>query len=197
MTMADQKGDSYTSVEELLPAADSKMSKAVEVLKRELSTLRTGRATPALMENLSIDYYGLPTPLNQLATIAAPEARMIVIQPWDKQALMDIEKSLLKSDMGFNPSNDGTVIRVPIPPLSQERRKELVKVLKRKIEDGKVDVRNVRRDAIDTLRGMERNKRISEDDARRAQERLQKATDAHIAQIDQVSNTKEVEIMEI
>ena len=197
MTMADQKGDSYTSVEELLPAADSKMSKAVEVLKRELSTLRTGRATPALMENLSIDYYGLPTPLNQLATIAAPEARMIVIQTWDKQALMDIEKSLLKSDMGFNPSNDGTVIRVPIPPLSQERRKELVKVLKRKIEDGKVDVRNVRRDAIDTLRGMERNKRISEDDARRAQERLQKATDAHIAQIDQVSNTKEVEIMEI
>ena len=197
MNMAERKGDSYTGVEELLPAADSKMSKAVEVLNRDISSLRTGRATPALMENLSVDYYGVPTSLNQLASIAAPEARMIVIQPWDKQALKDIEKSLLKSDMGFNPSNDGNVIRVPVPPLSQERRKELVRLLRRKIEDGKVVVRNLRRDANENLKSMERNKDISEDDSRRAQERLQKTTDSYIALMDQVSNSKESEIMQV
>ena len=195
--MLAQKGDDYTSVDEVLSDADSRMSKAVEALNRDLNSLRTGRATPALLENLTADYYGVPTPLNQIATISAPEARLILIQPWDRQALRDIEKSLLKSDMGFNPSNDGTIIRVPIAPLTQERRKELVRVLKRKIEDGKVAVRNVRRDDLEHLRSMEREKLISQDDNHRAQDRLQKATDSYIAQMDQVSTAKEAEIMQV
>jgi ribosome recycling factor len=185
------------SIEEVIIDADDRMGKAVEVLKRDLGTLRTGRATPALLENLTVDYYGSPTALNQIATISAPEARLLMIQPWDKQALRDIEKSLLKSEMGFNPSNDGNIIRVPVAPLTQERRKEMVKVLKRKIEDGKVAVRNVRRDALEHLRSMERNKLVSQDDNRRAQDTLQKTTDANIAQIDQVSGAKEAEIMQV
>jgi ribosome recycling factor len=195
--MSTQKELDDTTADDVLSDSDSRMGKAREALNRDLSSLRTGRASPALIENLAVDYYGVATPLNQLATISAPEARMITIQPWDKQALKDIEKSLQKSDMGFNPSNDGSIVRVPIPPLSQERRKELVKVLKRKIEDGKVSVRNVRRDAMERLRTMERNKAISQDDNRRAQEKLQKATDAHVAQIDQISEAKEAEIMQV
>ena len=195
--MPGQKGDDYQSVADVLSGADSRMGKAVEVLKRDLTSLRTGRATPALLESLRIDYYGVPTPLNQIATISAPEARLIMVQPWDRQALRDIEKSLLKSEMGFNPSNDGNTIRVPIPPLSQERRKELVRVLKRKVEEGKVAVRNVRRDALEQFRSLERNKAISQDDNRKAQDQLQKATDSQIAQMDQVSTLKEAEIMEV
>ena len=195
--MSTQNGDDSKSVEDVLSGAGSRMGKAVEVLKRDLNSLRTGRATPALLENLTVDYYGVPTPLNQIATISAPEARLIMVQPWDKQALRDIEKSLLKSDMGFNPSNDGSLIRVPMPPLSQERRKELVRVLKRKIEDGKVAVRNVRRDSVEQLRGMERNKAISQDDNHRSQDLLQKTTDSHIAQMDQVSAAKEAEILQV
>ena len=195
--MAAQKGDESPSIEDVLSDADSRMGKSVDALKRELGSLRTGRATPALVENLAIDYYGVPTPLNQIATITAPEARLIMVQPWDKQALKDIEKGLLKSDIGFNPSNDGSIIRVPIPPLSQERRREMVKVLKRKVEDGKVAARNVRRDALEQLRSMERSKDISQDENRRAQDNLQKATDSQIAQMDQVSTTKEAEIMEV
>ena len=186
-----------TSIEEVIIDADDRMGKAVEILQRDLGTLRTGRATPALLENLTVDYYGSPTPLNQIATISAPEARLLMIQPWDKQALKDIEKSLLKSEMGFNPSNDGNIIRVPVAPLTQERRKEMVKVLKRKIEDGKVAVRNVRRDALEHLRSMEKNKLVSQDDNRRAQDTLQKTTDSNIAQIDQVSGVKEAEIMQV
>jgi ribosome recycling factor len=132
-----------------------------------------------------------------MATISAPEARLIMVQPWDRQSLREIEKSLLKSDMGFNPSNDGTIIRIPIGLLSQERRKELVRVLKKRIEDGKIAVRNVRRDALEHLRSMERNKVLSQDNNRRAQERLQKTTDSYIAQMDQVSVEKETEIMQV
>ncbi len=195
--MAAQKGADSPGIEDVLSNADSRMGKSVEALKRELGSIRTGRATPALVENLTVDYYGVPTPLNQIASITAPEARLIMVQPWDKQAVKDIEKGLLKSDMGFNPSNDGSVIRVPIPPLSQERRREMVKVLKKKVEDGKVAARNVRRDALEQLRTLERNKDISQDENRRAQENLQKATDSQIAQMDQVSAAKEVEIMEV
>jgi len=173
------------------------MGKALEALKRELGSLRTGRATPSVLDNLTVDYYGVPTPLNQLATISAPEARLLTIQPWDRQALRDIEKSLLKSEMGFNPSNDGTIIRIPIPALTQERRRELVRVLKRRVEDGKLAVRNVRRDALEQLRGMERNKVISQDDNRRSQDLLQKTTDSYTAQMDQVSVSKEAEIMQV
>ncbi len=195
--MATQKEDEFPTIEEVLSDADSRMSKTVEAVQRELGTLRTGRATPSVLENLTVDYYGVPTPLNQLATITAPEARLIMIQPWDKQALRDVEKSILKSELGFNPTNDGNVIRVPVPPLSQERRLELVKLLKRKIEDGKVAARNVRRDALEGIRSMERAKVISQDDNRRAQEQLQKATNSYVARMDEVSSAKETEIMQV
>ena len=195
--MSTQKGDDTKTADEVLSDADSRMSKSVEVLNRDLTSIRTGRATPALLENLVIDYYGVPTPLNQIAAVSATEASLLMVQPWDRQALKDIEKSLQKSEMGFNPSNDGTIIRVPVPPLSQERRKEMVRVLKKKIEDGKVAVRNVRRDALEQLRSMERNKYLSQDDNRRAQDRLQKTTDACITLMDQVSAGKEAEIMQV
>ncbi len=195
--MSAQKADDSRTVEDVLADADSRMGKAVEVLKRDLNSLRTGQASPALLENLTVDYYGVPTPLSQISSISAPEARLIVVQPWDRQVLQEIEKTLLKSEMGFNPSNDGAVIRIPIPPLTQERRQELVRVLKRKIEDGKVAVRNVRRDAMERIRGMERNKAISQDDNRRALDKLQKTTDNRVAQTDQISSAKEAEIMQV
>ena len=189
--------DEEQSVESVLSGAGSRMSKAVEILGRDLGALRTGRATPGLVEDVSVDYYGVPTPLNQVATISAPEARLIVIQPWDKQALSSIEKGLLKSDMGFNPSNDGTLIRVPIPPLTQDRRREMVRMLGRKVEDAKLAVRNVRRDAQERLRSMERNKALPQDEIRRAQDRLQKVTDSHVSQVDQVFSAKEAEILQV
>ena len=195
--MATKKGDELPDADEVLSDANSRMGKAIDALKRDFNSIRSGRATPALLENLTIDYYNVSTPLNQLATISAPEARLILIQPWDRQSLREIEKSLLKSDMGFNPSNDGSIIRVPIPPLSQERRKELVRVLKKKTEDGKVAVRNVRRDALEHLRSLERNKEISQDENRRYQDQLQKGTDNFVAQIDQESSAKEGEVMQV
>lgn len=185
------------TIDDVLLDGEIRMEKALEVLGRDLNTLRTGRATPALLENVTVDYYNSPTPLNQLATISAPEARLIVIQPWDKQSIKDIEKSLQKSEMGFNPSNDGSVIRLPIAPLTQERRRDLVKVLKRKVEDGKIAVRNVRRDTIEQLRAMEKNKQISQDENRRAQDQIQKVTDSFVGKMDQVSTDKESEIMQV
>lgn len=173
------------------------MVKAVEFLSREVSTLRTGRATTSLVEGVMVDYYGTPTPLNQLATITVPEARLIVVQPYDRQAMQSIEKGLQRSDTGLNPSSDGTVIRLAVPPLTQERRREIVRVLKRKVEDSKVAVRNVRRDALERLRSMEKDKSLSQDENRRAQDRLQKATDAHIGELDKVSSAKEAEIMQV
>ena len=185
------------SVESVLSDAGSRMSKAVEILGRDLGALRTGRANPSLVEDVSVDYYGVPTPLNQMATISAPEARLIMIQPWDKQALFSIEKGLLRSDMGLNPANDGALIRVPIPPLTQDRRREMVRMLGRKVEDAKLAVRNVRRDAQERLRGMERNKGVPQDEIRRAQEKLQKATDSHVYQVDQIFSAKEAEILQV
>ena len=191
------KNDDQQTPEDVLSETERKMDRAIDALKRELNTLRTGRATPALIENVPVDYYGTPTPLKQIASISAPDARAILVQPWDKQALREIERSLIKSEMGFNPSNDGNNITVPIPPLTQERRQELVRMLKRKLEDGKVSVRNVRRDGQDTLRKMERDKAISQDHNRRAQDQLQKATDNHTKLIDQVGVEKEAEIMQV
>ena len=185
------------TIDDVLLDGEIRMEKTLEVLGRDLNTVRTGRATPALLENVTVEYYNIPTPLNRIATVSAPEARLIVIQPWDKQSIKDIEKSLQKSEMGFNPSNDGTVIRLPIPPLTQERRRDFVKVLKRKVEDGKIAVRNVRRDAIDQLRTMEKNKQISQDENRRAQDQLQKVTDSFVGKMDQVSAGKESEIMQV
>ena len=183
--------------QDVMAEMERKMGRSVEALKRELNSLRTGRATPSLVENISVDYYGTPTPLNQLASISAPDARAIMVQPWDRQSLSEIEKSLMRSEMGFNPSNDGNIITVPIPPLNQERRQDLVRLLKRKIEDSKVAVRNVRREGVDNLRKMERDKSISQDENRRTQDQLQKATDVHIRQIDDIATTKETEIMQV
>ncbi len=182
---------------DVLAEADRKMGRSIEAIQRELAGLRTGRASPALVENISVEYYGVPTPLNQLASISVPDARAIMIQPWDRQALRDIEKGLLKSEMGFNPSNDGNIITVPIPPLSQERRQEMVRLLKRKIEEGKTAIRNVRRDGVEGLRKMERDKAISQDESRRAQDQLQKTTDARIKSVDQISAAKETEVMQV
>ena len=183
--------------ETVLAEVQRKMGRTIEALQRDLTSLRTGRATPSLIENVAVDYYGSPTPLKQIASISAPDARAILIQPWDKQALNEIERSLMRSEMGFNPSNDGSMITVPIPPLNQERRQELVRLLKRKIEEGKVSIRNVRRDGLESLRKMERDKAISQDENRRSQDQLQKTTDAHVKSIDQVSSTKETEIMQV
>ena len=185
------------STQELLQDGEGRMRGAQTALQRELSSIRTGRASPALVDHISVDYYGAATPLNQLASITSPEARLLVIQPWDKQSLREIEKSLMKSDMGFNPSNDGNIVTVPIPPLTTERRQDLVKVLKRKIEEGKVSVRNVRRGGQDALRRMEKDKLASQDQVRRAQDQLQKATDEHTKTMDQVAAAKEAEIMQV
>ena len=150
-----------------------------------------------MIENVPVDYYGVSTPLNQIASISAPDTRAIMVQPWDKQALQEIEKSLNKSEMGLNPSNDGTIITVPIPPLTQERRQELVRLLKRKLEESKVSIRNVRRDGIDSLRKLERAKSISQDENRRTQEQLQKSTDIHVKTVDELGASKETEIMQV
>ncbi len=195
--MAASKSDDAPTPEDILKDADRRMSMSIEFLKRELQTVRTGRATPSLVENLTAEYYGTPTPLGQMATISAPDAQLILIQPWDRQSLQEIEKAIIKSPTGLNPSNDGSVIRIPVPPLSQERRQELVKSLSKTVEDGKVAVRNVRRDAQDKLRTLERNKDISQDENQRAQTQLQKTTDTHITEIDQFWKSKVEEMMTV
>tara|TARA_B100000029_G_scaffold416160_1_gene420303 strand:+ start:2309 stop:2893 length:585 start_codon:yes stop_codon:yes gene_type:complete len=191
------KGSDDLTPEDVLAEVSTKMDRAVEAFKRDLQQLRTGRATPALVENVEVDYYGTMTPLKQIASISVPDARAIMIQPWDTGSLRDIEKSLQSSDMGFNPSNDGATITVPIPQLTNDRRQELVKLLKRKVEDGKVSVRNARRDGQDTLRKMEKDKSISQDENRRAQDQLQKTTDGHTKEIDETGTAKEAEILQV
>jgi len=196
--MMAPKGDkSDFTPESVLSEVSTKMDRAVDAFKRDLTQLRTGRATPALVENIDVDYYGSMTPLKQIASISAPDARAIMIQPWDTAAMREIEKSLQTSDMGFNPSNDGTTITVPIPPLTQERRQEMVKLLKGKVEDGKISVRNVRRDGLESLRKLEKEKSISQDDGRRAQDQLQKTTDGHTKLIDETGSAKEAEILQV
>ena len=190
-------GNENLTPEIILSDTDERMTKSIDALKRELSTLRTGRATPSLVDNIHVDYYGTSTPLNQLASVSAPDAQAIIIQPWDKGSIQDIEKSLSTSDLGFNPSNDGNQITVPIPPLTQERRLEMVRLLKKKIEDGKVSVRNVRRDSVDRLRKLEKDKSISQDDSRRGQDQIQKSTDSYTKLIDDISKVKEDEITQV
>ena len=195
--MAPKGGETDLTPDVVLSGVSGKMDRAVDAFKRDLTQLRTGHATPALVENVEIDYYGTMTPLKQIASISAPDARAIMIQPWDTGALKQIEKSLMASEMGFNPSNDGSTIMVPIPPLTTERRQEMVKMLKRKIEDGKVSVRNARRDGMDSLRKLEKDKLISQDENRRAQDQLQKTTDGHTKQIDETGSAKEAEILQV
>ena len=192
------KGDDFDlTPEAVLSDTSTKMDRAIDAFKRDLTQLRTGRATTAMVENVEVDYYGNMTPLKQIASISIPDARAIMIQPWDVGSLRELEKSLMASEMGFNPSNDGAIITVPIPQLTQERRLEMVKLLKRKIEDGKVSIRNVRRDSLESLRKLEKGKSISQDDGRRAQELLQKTTDGFTKQIDETGSAKEAEILQV
>lgn len=183
--------------EEVLPGARERMSKTIEATKRELSSVRTGRANPALVENLKVEYYGTPTPLNQIASISTPEARLLVIQPWDRQAIGEIQKAIQRSDLGINPSNDGTAIRLVIPNLTQERRQELVKVVRKRVEEGRVALRNIRRDILEEVRDQQKRKEISEDDEKRTAEQLQKVTDSYISQVDKLGHDKESELMEL
>jgi ribosome recycling factor len=180
----------------LLDAAD-RMEKALEALRRDLATVRTGRASPALVEHLHVDYYGTPTSLNQLATISTPEARLIVIQPWDRGSISAVEKAILKSDLGLNPNNDGTVIRLALPQLTEERRRDIAKQVRKRVEDARIATRNVRRDCHDHIRRLEHDHQISQDDLHRAETELQKLTDDHIKEIDKVGHEKEEEVLAV
>ncbi|WP_336772247.1 ribosome recycling factor [Paenibacillus sp. MMO-58] len=176
--------------------AEERMEKAIGALKRDLATLRAGRATPALLDRVQVEYYGAPTPVAQLANINIPDSRTLFIQPWDKSSIAAIEKAIMKSDLGLTPSNDGSAIRITLPPLTEERRTELVKTTKKFGEEAKVAIRNIRRDANDDIKKLEKTT-ISEDESRRHQEDIQKATDRFIAEVDKVLVAKEKEIMEV
>ncbi|MDF2679392.1 MAG: ribosome recycling factor [Brevibacillus sp.] len=176
---------------------EDRMNKAIANLKRDLSTLRAGRANPAMLDRVMVDYYGSPTPISQLANVSVPEPRMLIIQPWDKTALKEIDRALQQSDLGISPSNDGVVIRLVIPPLTEERRKDLVKLAGKSGEETKVAVRNIRRDANDEIKKLEKAATISEDDSRRHQETVQKTTDKFIAEVDKIVKDKEKDILEV
>ena len=184
-------------IDEFIADGNRRMDQAVEHLRRDLTGIRTGRASPALIENLNIDYYGQPTPLKQIAGISAPEARLLLIQPWDKEALPDIEKAIVASDLSITPSNDGNVIHLPIPQLSEDRRRDLVRIVKQKTEDARVAVRNIRRDVHDDLRELVNEKEVSEDEFHRSEETLQKTTDSHVEAIDKLGQQKEAEVMQV
>src|SRR6267154_6899406 len=184
-------------VAEIFDDAERRMKKAVEALKQDLAAIRTGRASSALVERINVDYYGAPTPINQVASISVAEARLLIIQPWDRKLLVDIEKAIQRSDLGINPNNDGQVIRLAIPPLSEERRREMVKILHKKLDEHKVAIRNIRRDSHDKLRDREKKKEISEDELKRNAERLQKLTDRFVDEMDKVGKSKELEILEV
>lgn len=184
-------------IQESLADAKGRMQKAVEALRHDLATIRTGRASPGLVENLKVDYYGVPTPLKQMATITTPEARLIVIQPWDRTTIGAVEKAILRSDLGLNPSNDGNVIRLVLPQLTEERRHELARLVRKRVEEGRVAVRNVRRDVHEELRRLQREHQISEDELRRAEHDLQKLTDNIIQEVDKVGEEKEAEILAV
>ncbi|RKQ37512.1 ribosome recycling factor [Oceanobacillus halophilus] len=183
--------------EAILKSMREKMAQAVQAYSKSLATVRAGRANPNLLDSVYVDYYGASTPLNQLANVSAPEARMLVITPYDKSALSDIEKAIQKADLGLSPSNDGNIIRISIPPLTEERRKDLVKVVGKYAEEYRIQVRNVRRDANDQLKKAEKNGDITEDELRNLQDEVQKETNNHINKIDQLSKNKEDEIMEV
>ncbi len=172
------------------------MGKSADFCKQQLSKVRTGRASATLVDNLKADYYGVPTPVSQMASISVPDARTIIIQPWDRTTLTSIEKSIQQADLGFNPQNDGNVIRIPVPPLTEERRKEFVKVCKKYAEDGKIAIRNIRRDQIEVVRKSEKEKLISEDEKENGEDEIQKITDEYIKKIDVMFSQKEKELME-
>ncbi|MEM5948183.1 ribosome recycling factor [Spirochaetia bacterium 38H-sp] len=183
-------------MEKIIQDAESRMKKSVANLKEELATVRTGRATPALFDRITVEYYGQQSPLNQVASISAPEPRLIVIQPWDKSVLGEIEKAIQNSDLSLNPVNDGKVLRINIPPLTEERRKEYIKMAKNTAEQAKVAVRNIRRDANESLKKAEKNGDISEDEFKKGEEKIQKLTDKYVEEISKLLEAKEKEIME-
>lgn len=184
-------------INETLADAEGRMAKSIEALHRDLNTIRTGRASPALLDRVQVDYYGTPTPINQMANISVPEARLLVIQPWDRGVIPDIERALQKSDIGITPSSDGAVIRLAIPMLTEDRRKQLVKQVHAQVEDAKVAIRNVRRDSISDVRDLMNEKMISEDDERRAAQRLDELTKKFVDEADKVGKTKEQEVLEV
>jgi len=184
------------TIKEIIHNTEEKMKKAFESMNRQFQEVRTGRASPSLVEGLHIDYYGIPTMLKQLAAISAPDAHLIVIQPWDPTAIVEIEKAILKSNLGINPSNDGKIIRLAVPQLSKERRLELAKVIHKMSEDGRVSMRTIRRDAKETVEKLEKDKIISEDEKFRGVDELQKAVDRYIAKIDELLKSKEKEVLE-
>jgi ribosome recycling factor len=181
----------------ILTNVDKKMKAVSEGLRQELATIRTGRASPALVEHIKVEYAGVPTPLNQIAGISVPEARLLVIQPWDPGSLHSIEQAIQKSDLGLNPINDGRLIRLSIPLLSEERRRDLTKIVHKRLEERRVAVRNLRRDALEELKKSEKNKEISQDESRREQEQLQKMTDTYIVVAEKIAQEKEKELMEV
>ena len=185
------------AVKEIFALHEDKMKKTIDALRREFASIRTGRATPALLDKITVDYYGTPSPINQVANISVPEPRMITIQPWERNMIGDIERAIMKSDLGLNPVNDGTMIRLSIPQLTKERRQEIVKVVHKKTEEGRVGIRNIRRDAIDALKKLEKSKEISEDELKKAQDDMQKLTDKYIKEADKVMAAKAKEVMEV
>jgi ribosome recycling factor len=184
-------------IDDWLKDAETRMAKSIEALHKELGTIRTGRATPALVERLQVDYYGAPTPLQSVASVSAPEARLLVIQPYDRNAIAGIEKALQRSDLGLNPSNDGQLIRIPVPPLTEERRKELVKLVKRHAEEARVAIRNIRRDEIEHIRKVEKDGEAGSDDVERGVQQIQKITDRFVAKAEEIAQHKEEEILEV
>lgn len=184
-------------IDEVLSDIEERMQGAVAAARREFASIRSGRASASLLDRVMVEYYGTMTPLNQLATVSVPEARLIVVQPWDKSQLQAVEKAILQSDLGLTPTNDGSVIRIVVPPLTEERRKELVRIVRKEAEEKRVVVRNLRREANETLKELEKEKEISEDESRRAQERVQQLTDKYIQQIDRLLEAKEKEILEV
>ncbi len=184
-------------VSRILWNIEERMLTSVEVLKRELATIRTGHATPALIENIKVEYAGVSIPLKQIAGISAPGARLLVVQPWDRGTIHSIEKAILKSDLGLNPASDGSIIRLNIPPLTEERRQELIKIVRKRIEGGKIAIRNLRRETMDGLKGLEKNRDISQDEHKRALVQLQKLTDNFIATTEHIGRDKEIELTEV
>jgi ribosome recycling factor len=176
---------------------EEKMRISADGLKKELATIRTGHATPALIEHIKVEYAGVPTSLNQIAGVAAPEASLLIVQPWDPDSLHSIEKAILKSDLMLNPVNDGRIIRVNIPQLTEERRQELIKLVRNRVEERKIAIRNLRREALEELKGFEKNKDISQDELKRTLDQLQKLTDSFTADIEQIGQDKKVDLMEI
>lgn len=182
---------------ELKKSLKDNMDMAVEALKKDLATIRTGRASLAIFDGVMVDYYGTPTPINQVATLAIPESRLITIQPWEPKLISDIEKAIQKADLGLNPSSDGKIIRLPIPPLTEERRKQIIKQVHKRVEDGKVSIRNIRRSGNEEARKLEKEQHLSEDETKRSLDDIQKMTDSYISMIDEIMSHKEKELMEV